>query len=107
MGQVLGLGLIAGEHGKGAVDRPPSPAAQLVQGPLVARLGKAKQRRDALPASGQERPRQLVRVLQLSDQFIRHYNSNVYIASNGGTNAWDSPTSWTDDVSWAVSPPWA
>ena len=68
MGQVLGLGLIAGEPGKGAVDRPPSPAAQLVQGPLVARLGKAKQRRDALPASGQERPRQLVRVLQLSDQ---------------------------------------
>lgn len=40
-------------------------------------------------------------------RFIRHYNYNVYIASNGGSNTWDSATSWTDDVSWVVTAPWA
>jgi hypothetical protein len=40
-------------------------------------------------------------------RFLRHYNNTVYIASNGGSNAFDTSTSWTDDVSWAVSQPWA
>jgi non-reducing end alpha-L-arabinofuranosidase len=31
----------------------------------------------------------------------------VYIASDGGSNAWDTTTSWTDDVSWLVTQPWA
>ncbi|WP_369231656.1 alpha-L-arabinofuranosidase B [Streptomyces sp. R21] len=39
-------------------------------------------------------------------RFIRHYNNTVYIASNGGSNAWDSATSWADDVSWSVGQPW-
>lgn len=39
-------------------------------------------------------------------RFIRHYNNTVYIASNGGSNAFDSSTSWAADVSWAVSSPW-
>ena len=39
-------------------------------------------------------------------KFIRHYNNTVYIASNGGSNVWDSATSWAADVSWAVSSPW-
>jgi len=40
-------------------------------------------------------------------RFLRHYNNTVYIASDGGSNAFDSATSWTDDVSWAVGAPWA
>ncbi|MCQ4085099.1 AbfB domain-containing protein [Streptomyces sp. RB6PN25] len=39
--------------------------------------------------------------------YIRHYDYDVYIAGDGGSNAWDSATSWTDDVSWVVSAPWA
>jgi hypothetical protein len=39
-------------------------------------------------------------------KFIRHFNNNVYIASDGGSNAWDSATLWTDDVSWAIAAPW-
>jgi hypothetical protein len=39
-------------------------------------------------------------------RFIRHFNNTVFIASNGGTNAFDSATSWAADVSWAVSAPW-
>ncbi|MER6027938.1 alpha-L-arabinofuranosidase B [Streptomyces sp. NPDC001851] len=40
-------------------------------------------------------------------RYLRHYAHNLYIASDGGPNDFDSGTSWTDDVSWAVSPPWA
>ncbi|MER7729154.1 alpha-L-arabinofuranosidase B [Streptomyces sp. NPDC096323] len=40
------------------------------------------------------------------DRFLRHYNNTVYIASNGGTNAFDNANSWANDVSWAVSQPW-
>ncbi|MGW4567785.1 AbfB domain-containing protein [Streptomyces sp. NPDC004561] len=40
-------------------------------------------------------------------RYPRHYDYGVYIASDGGANALDSGTSWADDVSWAVSGPWA
>ena len=39
-------------------------------------------------------------------RFLRHFNSNVYIASNGGSNPWDATASWADDVSFVVSTPW-
>ena len=39
--------------------------------------------------------------------YLRHYNGHVYAASNGGPDAWDATTSWTDDVSWIPSPAWA
>jgi hypothetical protein len=39
-------------------------------------------------------------------RFIRHFNNTVYIASNGGSNSFDSATSWADDVSWVVGSPW-
>jgi hypothetical protein len=39
-------------------------------------------------------------------RFIRHFNNTVFIASNGGSNAFDTATSWAADVSWAVSSPW-
>ncbi len=38
---------------------------------------------------------------------LRHYNGQVYIASNGGPDAWDNTTSWTDDTSWVPTPAWA
>jgi hypothetical protein len=41
-----------------------------------------------------------------TSKYLRHYNYNVYIAANGGSNAWDSATSWSDDTSWLVAQPW-
>ncbi|MCX3058976.1 alpha-L-arabinofuranosidase B [Streptomyces beihaiensis] len=40
-------------------------------------------------------------------KYLRHYDYNLYVAGDGGSNAWDSTSSWADDVSWAVSGPWA
>lgn len=39
--------------------------------------------------------------------FLRHYNGQMYLASNGGPNPWDSSTSWAADVSWRPTPAWA
>ncbi|HZM83166.1 MAG TPA: alpha-L-arabinofuranosidase B [Candidatus Limnocylindrales bacterium] len=44
--------------------------------------------------------------LNFPTRFIRHFNNTLYIASNGGSNAFDSATSWAADVSWVVSSPW-
>ena len=41
-----------------------------------------------------------------SSLFVRHYAGQIYLASNGGANAWDSPTSWASDVSWRTTPAW-
>jgi non-reducing end alpha-L-arabinofuranosidase len=38
---------------------------------------------------------------------IRHFNNTLFIASNGGPNAFDSATSWAADTTWAVTVPWA
>ncbi len=39
---------------------------------------------------------------------LRHYNGKLVIASDGGgTNPWDTPVHWADDVSFIVGPPWA
>ena len=40
-------------------------------------------------------------------KYIRSFNNTVYLAGNGGTNAWDTTTSWADDSSWLVADPWA
>ena len=45
--------------------------------------------------------------VNFTNKYIRHYNSTGYIASNGGSNSWDSANSWTDDTSWIVSAPLA
>nr|BFE57269.1 alpha-L-arabinofuranosidase B [Dactylosporangium thailandense] len=47
-----------------------------------------------------------LRSLNFSDRYIRHYNNLLYIASNGGSNAWDAAALWSDDVSWVVTAPW-
>jgi hypothetical protein len=39
-------------------------------------------------------------------RYIRHFNNNVYIASNGGSNAFDATGLWADDTSWVVTAPW-
>ena len=40
-------------------------------------------------------------------KYLRHYNYTVYIASNGGSNAWDATTSWAQDTSWLTASPWS
>ena len=39
-------------------------------------------------------------------RFLRAFENTVYLASNGGTNPWDTTTSWADDSSWLVAAPW-
>jgi hypothetical protein len=38
---------------------------------------------------------------------VRHYAEEVWVSSNGGTHPYDSPGSYAEDVSWAVTAPWA
>jgi hypothetical protein len=40
-------------------------------------------------------------------KYIRAYQGGVYVAGNGGTNAWDDTTSWAADSSWLLATPWA
>ncbi|AEV85632.1 alpha-N-arabinofuranosidase [Actinoplanes sp. SE50] len=75
---------------------------------LAANDGSALFSQDATfcPQAGRNGQGNSFASVNYPDRFIRHYANNVYIASNGGTNAFDSATSWTDDVSWVVSTPW-
>jgi non-reducing end alpha-L-arabinofuranosidase len=45
--------------------------------------------------------------LKYPTKFIRHYYGKIYIASNGGTNPWDTTALWTSDISFIVGPPWS
>ena len=38
---------------------------------------------------------------------IRHYQEEVWVATNGGAHVYDNPASYLADVSWAVTSPWA
>lgn len=42
-----------------------------------------------------------------SSLYLRHYLGELYLASNGGADPWDTTTSWAEDVSWAPTAPWA
>jgi hypothetical protein len=42
-----------------------------------------------------------------SNKYIRHFNFVGYIASDGGSNAWDASSLWQDDTTWLVAAPWA
>ena len=59
------------------------------------------------PEAGKSGTGTSFRSFNFPTRYIRHFNNTVYIASNGGSNAFDSATSWAADVSWAVSGPWA
>ena len=45
--------------------------------------------------------------VNFANKYLRHFNFNVYIASNGGSNTWDSTTSWAADTTWLNAAPWA
>jgi hypothetical protein len=38
---------------------------------------------------------------------VRHYAEEVWVSSNGGAHPYDSTGNYAEDVSWAVSAPWA
>lgn len=38
---------------------------------------------------------------------VRHYAEEVWVSSNGGAHPYDSTGSYAEDVSWAVTSPWA
>lgn len=38
-------------------------------------------------------------------RYIRHFDFTVYLASDGGSNSWDSATLWPQDTSWLVAAP--
>jgi len=59
------------------------------------------------PETGKNGQGSSFRSFNFSTRYIRHFNNTVYIASNGGSNAFDSSTLWTDDVSRVVTAPWA
>jgi len=40
-------------------------------------------------------------------RYLRHYNLTVYAASNGGSDAFDATSMWTNDSSWVVASPWS
>ncbi|GAA2695710.1 MULTISPECIES: AbfB domain-containing protein [Actinosynnema] len=37
---------------------------------------------------------------------VRHYNAEVWAASDGGAHAYDNPVSYAQDVSWSFDSPW-
>jgi hypothetical protein len=41
------------------------------------------------------------------EQYLRHINSEVYLATPGGSRAWDNPATFTEDTTWSVDGPWA
>ncbi len=47
-----------------------------------------------------------LRSYNIGGHAIRHYASEVWIAANGGPNAWESASSYDADVTWHVSAPW-
>jgi hypothetical protein len=42
-----------------------------------------------------------------SNKYIRHFNFTGYVASDGGSNAWDATSLWSNDTTWLAASPWA
>ena len=40
-----------------------------------------------------------------SNKYIRHFNFTGYVASDGGANAWDATSLWSNDTSWLAASP--
>jgi len=50
----------------------------------------------------------LTTALAYPDRYLRHINSEVWIATQGGNNPWDgNPGSFLADTTWSVDAPWA
>ncbi|WP_394835508.1 AbfB domain-containing protein [Pendulispora rubella] len=43
----------------------------------------------------------------MKEHYIRHINSELWMARPGGTNSWDNPDLFAVDIYWNVSAPWA
>ncbi|MFI8093033.1 AbfB domain-containing protein [Streptomyces sp. NPDC086080] len=41
------------------------------------------------------------------EQYLRHYDAELWLAVPGGTRAWDASAHFTADTTWAVASPWA
>ncbi|MFE5812772.1 AbfB domain-containing protein [Streptomyces sp. NPDC056479] len=41
------------------------------------------------------------------EQYLRHYNAELWLATPGGTHTWDNSALFTEDTTWAVESPWA
>ena len=41
------------------------------------------------------------------EQYLRHYNAELWLATPGGTHTWDNAALFTQDTTWAVEAPWA
>jgi hypothetical protein len=40
-------------------------------------------------------------------KYIRHYAYTAYIASDGGSNAWDTTSVWAQDTTWLAAASWS
>ncbi|MGY2875054.1 hypothetical protein ACVW00_002244 [Marmoricola sp. URHA0025 HA25] len=45
--------------------------------------------------------------VNFTEKYVRAYQGAAYLASNGGTNAWDDAASWAEDSTWLEATPWA
>jgi Alpha-L-arabinofuranosidase B (ABFB) domain len=43
----------------------------------------------------------------LPGSYIRHINSEVWLAKSGASNAWDTAANFNQDASWSLAAPWA
>ncbi|MFI1921377.1 MULTISPECIES: glycoside hydrolase family 2 [unclassified Streptomyces] len=41
------------------------------------------------------------------EQYLRHYNAELWLATPGGTHTWDNPALFAEDTTWSVEAPWA
>ena len=80
--------------------RPEGPLQSVPKPPLCL------DRADFCPQAGQSGQGTSFASFNFPTRFIRHFNNQLFIASNGGTNAFDATASWAADVSWVVSTPW-
>ena len=39
-------------------------------------------------------------------KFLRHFNAELWLAANGGTNPYESAANFPADVTWNIAPPW-
>lgn len=90
-----------------------NPGGFLRQQNFVLRIepfdGTAVNRSDATfcPEPGKNGKGRSFRSANDPTKYIRHFYGKVYIASHGdGTHPWDTASTWIDDVSFLVSPPW-
>jgi hypothetical protein len=41
------------------------------------------------------------------EQYLRHYDAALWLATPGGAHTWDAPALFAEDTTWAVESPWA